>query len=199
MVLATRRHDSSEAPGYLQGKFLIATLGVGGSFSHSVIFVVSHSSEGAMGIIINRPLDDVAYGDVYEQLGLEGDRLSAAKDPVHFGGPVETNRGFVLYKPKDSDAYPDSIVIQEGIAVSASAKLLEAIAHGEGPSEHMLTVGYAGWGPGQIEQEIEENSWIVAPDIADLVFDEDHESKWQRAAFSLGVDPARLSTVAGHA
>lgn len=196
--MATRRTAAPEE-GYFQGKFLIATPSVGGSFSHSVIFVVSHSEEGAMGIIINRPLTDVAYGDVYEQLGLEDTAREAAHAPVHFGGPVETNRGFVLYAPKDHQSYPDSIVIQDGIAVSASAKLLEAIARGEGPAQHMLTVGYAGWGAGQLEQEIEENSWIVAPDIANLVFDGDHESKWQRAAFSLGVDPMRLSMVAGHA
>jgi putative transcriptional regulator len=176
---------------------LVATPMVGGSFSHSVVLVLSHTEEGAMGLILNQPLQDVSYGDVYEQLELRG-MLREGERAVHFGGPVEMNRGFVLYPREEDQPASDAIMVGD-VAISTSTKLLEKIAAGEGPGKHMLTIGYAGWGPGQLEQEIEENSWLIVPADQKLIFDKNHDTKWERAAFSLGVDPGKLSTVVGHA
>ena len=193
--------NSEAQEGYLQGQLLVATHLVGGSFAHSVIYVLSHTAEGAMGLVLNRPLEDVHYGDVYEQLKLHGP-LHEGDRAVHFGGPVEMNRGFVLY-PADADHTfesegAESVTIGE-VSVSTSTKMLERIAEGSGPKKHILTIGYAGWEAGQLERELEENSWLTVPASLPLIFDRDHETKWERAAFSLGVDIGKLSTVAGHA
>jgi putative transcriptional regulator len=184
--------------GYLKGQLLIATPLVGSpGFARSVIFMCAHDAQGAMGIIINHIIENISYKELFEQLSIERkgtlDRL-----PVHYGGPVEINRGFVIYH-FDDVPHPDTMLTVNDIAISSSLHVLREIAAGRGPKERILALGYAGWGAGQLEQEMEANSWISVPADRDLIFDADNETKWRRAAQSQGIDISKLTSDAGHA
>ena len=165
-------------------------------FSHSVIFVCAHSEDGAMGIVVNRPLTTPSFADLLGQLGVEP---SPPARGIHLGsgGPVDNARGFVLHT---SDWTGDgSLKVDDQLALTASLDILKAIASGGGPEKGLLALGYAGWGPGQLDAEIQQNTWLTAPADLDLLFDDSHETKWRRALAKLRVDPLLLSPVAGRA
>lgn len=187
------QHDAA----YLEGKLLIATPIVQEScFSRSVIYLCSHSQSGAMGVIVNYPVENIRIHDIYEQLELETGTHSQSM-AVHFGGPVDSSRGFVLHT---SDYMVEgSAQHSEGIALTSNISILRESARGQGPAKGILMLGYAGWAAGQLESEIEQGSWIVVPATKGLVFDTENDMKWNLSAASLGVDLARLSYVVGHA
>ena len=183
--------------GSLAGHLLVATPVIeDGCFARSVIYICSHNSDGAMGLIINYPVENVGMSEVYEQLSIPTSARSREL-PIHFGGPVEAGRGFMIH----SNDYqsPESLIEQEGMSVSASAAVLYSLAEGKGPEKGILTLGYAGWAPGQLETEIEGGSWIVVPARASLVFAEENDMKWNLAIGDLGIDMGHFSTTVGHA
>jgi putative transcriptional regulator len=196
---------SDRSSGYLDGQFLLAMPGMADQrFARAVIYICAHSAEGAMGLIINHPARKVTFPDLLLQLELmkpeELIRLPtpAEKLQVLKGGPVETGRGFVLHS---SDFFIDNstLTIDESVSLTATVDILRAIAQGHGPQQAMLALGYAGWSPGQLEGEIQQNGWLHVPADPGLLFDRDLESKWARAIRLLGIDPAMLSGEAGHA
>ena len=196
---------SDRSPGYLDGQFLLAMPGMADQrFARSVVYICAHSSEGAMGLIINQPARKITFPDLLEQLELlEPDELIRLPDPagkmqVLKGGPVETGRGFVLHS---SDFFIDNstLTIDGSVSLTATVDILRAIARGHGPQQAVLALGYAGWSPGQLEEEIQQNGWLNVPADPALLFDRDVESKWGRAIRLLGIDPAMLSGEAGHA
>jgi putative transcriptional regulator len=166
-------------------------------FARSVVYMCAHSEDaGAMGLVINKPLGSLTMAELFAQLEIQAPRGNAPR-PVHFGGPVEAGRGFVLHTADYREEA--SLVVAGNIAVTATLEILRAIGKGEGPKRSLLALGYAGWGPGQLDAEIQANGWLsVAADDA-LVFDADLDGKWQRALGKLGVDLTMLSTDAGHA
>lgn len=183
--------------GSLKGRLLVATPVIQEScFAKSVVYVCAHNEAGAMGVIINYPVENLAIADIFEQLEIEP-TAHTRQLPVHFGGPVDSNRGFVLH----SDDYKaeGSIVGENGIVLTSNMSILRDVAQGAGPQEGLLTLGYAGWGAGQLETEIEQGSWIAAPANRKLVFETDNDLKWHLSAASLGVDLTRLSSIVGHA
>lgn len=182
----------------LTGKLLIAMPGMGDMrFEHSVVFLCSHGDEGAMGLIVNKPAEDVKLAHLLKQLEIEP--ASSDQDmPVHFGGPVENARGFVLHSPEYVSSL-QSMEISDVFSMTATLDILEDIAIGSGPDRALMMLGYAGWGPGQLESEIAMNGWLTADAEAGLVFDVPDSEKWSAALHSLGVDPLTLSACAGHA
>ncbi|EAQ36741.1 hypothetical protein NB311A_15777 [Nitrobacter sp. Nb-311A] len=197
----TETHDRS----YLDGQLLIAMPVMEDErFARSVIYVCAHSSEGAMGIILNRPAGSVDFTDLLVQLNIikRTDRIklpeTAETMKVMKGGPVETGRGFVLHS---SDFFIEdaTLPIDEGICLTATLDILEAIAKGAGPKHAILALGYAGWAPGQLETEIQDNGWLHCPADQDLIFGRDIEDKYIRALHKIGIDPGMLSNESGHA
>jgi len=166
-------------------------------FARSVVYVCAHSDdEGAMGLVVNKLLASLTMDELFTHLKLEPSNLERAR-PVHFGGPVEPGRGFVLHT---ADYREDAtLVIGDGFAVTATLDILRAIGKGEGPQHSLLALGYAGWAPGQLDAEMQANGWLSVIADTDLIFDSDFEAKWQRALGKLGVDLTLLSTEAGHA
>ena len=181
----------------LGGKLLVAMPGMGDPrFEHSVVAMCSHTPEGAMGLIVNKPLPAPDLGDLLGQIGIAAPRSDRKAAPLYFGGPVETGRGFVLHS---ADWFAATMPVGEGLAMTATRDILEEWAAGRGPAQALLMLGYAGWGPGQIEQEILDNGWLVAEGNAALALDGDHATKWTRALGTMGIDPRTLSAAAGHA
>ncbi len=189
--------DARSREGYLAGQMLVATPVIdSGCFQKAVVYVFAHNAEGAMGLIVNQPLELVNYSSLLEGMDLPID-VAARELPVFFGGPVERSRGFVLHS---SDYQRDFTLFSNGeLAVTASSAILSDISKGRGPRKASLIVGYAGWTPGQLEAEIEQNSWISVPATSSLMFDTENELKWATAGESLGVNMALLSTTVGHA
>src|SRR4029079_4505130 len=191
--------------GYLDGHFLIAMPGMADDrFARSVVYICAHSSEGAMGITINRAAPQITFRELLVQLDIipKGDEIRlpepVKKMAVHRGGPVETGRGFVLHSA-DYFIENSTLPIDEHVCLTATLEILKAIAFGNGPESALLALGYAGWGPGQLESEIQANGWLHCPATPELIFDADLEAKYGRVMSSIGVDPARLSGEAGHA
>jgi len=186
----------------LTGHFLIAMPAMTDPFfSKSVTFICTHNQDGAMGVMINRPTD-LTYELLFEKINVELLNISVADIPVLYGGPVQTERGFVLHIP--AGEWESTMTIAENTALTTSKDILESVAIGCGPSKMLLTLGYAGWTPGQLEQEIKDNSWlsVQAQDIETLhkiLFELDFNDKLTATMALLGVDPAMLSDVAGHA
>lgn len=182
----------------LTGKFLIAMPGMGDPrFEHSVVAVCAHSPEGAMGLIVNKPLPAPGMSDLLEQLGIAVTASDAgAPAPILFGGPVETGRGFVLHS---TDWEGATMPVSTGLAMTATRDILEDIAAGRGPAQSLLALGYAGWGPGQLEAEILDNGWLISDSDPGLALGADHATKWARAIKAMGIDPRSLSAAAGHA
>jgi putative transcriptional regulator len=166
-------------------------------FARSVIYMCAHSEEaGAMGLVVNKPLESLTFEELLDHLKLEPARLNRPR-PVHFGGPVDPGRGFVLHT---ADYHEDATLnIGSEFAVTATLDILRAIGSGGGPQKSLLALGYAGWAPGQLDAEIQANGWLSVAADPDLVFDADFDSKWQRALAKLGIDLSALSTDAGHA
>ena len=181
----------------LTGQLLVAMPSMADPrFARSVIYLCAHSAEGAMGLVVNRLIESLTFPSLLQQLGIEpGPDLGST--PVHFGGPVESSRGFVLHS---IDYMQDStLVIDENIALTATIDVLKAIAGGQGPQRRVLALGYAGWAAGQLDAEIQANGWLLAPADEDLVFGTDNGAKWGRAIANLGIDLSLLSSEAGHA
>lgn len=191
--------------GYLDGQLLVAMPTMADPrFERSVIYLCAHSAEGAMGIIINRPKTDISFPELLRQLDIieEEDeiRLPPKVDamPVHTGGPVETGRGFVLHSA-DWFVENSTLSIDAGICLTATLDILRAIAKGDGPSSALLALGYAGWGPEQLESEIQANGWLHCAAEMGIVFGDDNETKYDRALRAIGIDPVQLASEAGHA
>lgn len=177
--------------------FLIAMPGLGDpNFSRTVTLICEHSEEGAMGIVINRPMD-LSLRDILGQMEIEARAGKQIEMPVFYGGPVHSNRGFILHEPIGE--WESTLPVTATLGVSTSRDILQAIARGEGPRNALLVLGYAGWGAGQLEREIGENAWLSGPATREILFDTPAEARWQAAAGVLGVDVAKLSAQAGHA
>jgi putative transcriptional regulator len=187
----------TESHRHLAGMLLVAMPGMEDPrFSRSVVYICAHSAEGAMGLVVNQAAGQVSFPAVIGQLGIEADER-CGDTPVHVGGPVQPSRGFVLHS---ADYVQEStLVIDDLFALTATVDVLRAIAEGAGPERRVLALGYAGWAAGQLDAEIQSNGWLVAPADPDIVFDRDNGSKWLRAMHAIGVDPAVLSSTAGHA
>jgi putative transcriptional regulator len=182
----------------LDGKLLVAMPGMGDPrFEKSVILICAHSAEGAMGLIINRPARDLTFGNLLDQLSIP--RVPEGRDiRIHSGGPVERGRGFVLHSP-DYTGGPATMRIGSEYGMTATLDILEALARGDGPARALLALGYSGWGPGQLEDEIRANGWLIADAAEDLVFSADDAGKWVGALRAMGIDPLMLSAAAGRA
>jgi len=184
---------------FLNGRLLIAMPGIDDPrFERTVLLVCRHSSEQAMAIAVNRPIDGVTVPTLLERLGINSE-IRLPDDPVLLGGPVERERGHVLHS--DDYASPGStMVVGDGVALTATREVLDAMgSQTRRPRHALLALGYAGWGPGQLEREIQENVWLTCDPDEELVFGQDHEWKWSRALAKLGVSAAQLSTQAGTA
>lgn len=165
-------------------------------FERSVICMCAHNHEGAMGIVINKTLDSIDFRELLGELDIPaGD--SASDVTVHFGGPVENQRGFVLHSPEYR--HSDTLMVEDKLGLTATMDVLRALARGDGPENAILALGYAGWGPGQLESEIQENAWLSVPYDDAIVFGAANEDKWERAFNSIGVDLSVLSGTAGRA
>jgi putative transcriptional regulator len=191
--------------GYLDGQMLIAMPSMRDErFVRSVIYICAHSSEGAMGIVVNQPAPNIRFSELLVQLEVIPAAELIQLPPragivkVLKGGPVETGRGFVLHSA-DFFIENSTLPIDEGICLTATLDILKAIARGKGPASAVLALGYAGWAPGQLENEIQENGWLHCPADAELIFGEDIDGKYGRALRKIGIDPGKLSSEAGHA
>lgn len=182
---------------YLAGQLLIAMPGMRDPrFQKTVIYMCAHNADGAMGLVINRALESLSFPDLLEQLGIDSSGVGKQIN-VHFGGPVESGRGFVLHSP---DYVQDAtMVVDHDVALTATVDILKAIAGGTGPRQSLLALGYAGWGPGQLDSEIRSNGWLHVAADNDLVFGPNLDAKWGRAMSKIGVNPLMLSDDAGHA
>lgn len=182
----------------LAGQILIAMPGMADPrFDHSVILLCAHSDEGAMGLIVNKPLDDMRFSDLLDQLSIP--RAPKGRDiRVHMGGPVERARGFVLHSA-DWATGKATLAVPGGFAMTSTLDILEALARGGGPTDALLALGYSGWGPGQLESEIARNDWLTASVPKGLIFGDRDNAKWAAALGAMGVDALTLSAVAGRA
>jgi len=182
----------------LDGKLLVAMPGMGDPrFEKSVILICAHSDDGAMGLIINRPAPDLSFSGLLDQLDIP--RGPMGRDiHVHYGGPVERGRGFVLHS-RDYRGGPATMRIDGRFGMTATLDILEALAAGDGPAQALLALGYSGWGPGQLEAEILDNGWLIADAAEDVVFSADDAGKWAAVLRRMGVDPVKLSGAAGRA
>jgi putative transcriptional regulator len=190
---------------FLDGQMLIAMPGMSDPrFDRSVIFMCAHSDNGAMGIIVNKRAPMISFGELLDRLDIlpQESRIRLPDDVqsmlVQFGGPVEPGRGFVLHT-SDYFSADTSLPIDERVALTATLDILRAIAGGQGPRRSLLALGYAGWAPGQLEDEIQRNGWLSCTADEDLLFSPDLDSKYLNALHKIGVDPAMLSGEAGHA
>ncbi len=181
----------------LAGHFLVSTPQLQDDFfSHSVVYMCTHNREGAMGFIVNAPIDRIAIEDVLEQLQI-AQRIGDRNLPIMFGGPVEAHRGFVIH---DGEFLQESALIaRDGITVTANSAVLTGWINGEFTAKAMLALGYAGWSSGQLESEIEQGSWVSIPATRQLIFDTPCENRWDIAIASLGFDMGNFSHTAGHA
>lgn len=181
----------------IAGKLLVAMPGIGDPrFEHSVIMMCSHDAEHAMGVIVNKPRDEITVSDVLDHLGLEP--ATGGGRAVLDGGPVRPDRGFVLHS-EDFTAREGTQDVAPGIRLTATRDVLEAVAHHGPPQRYVLALGCSSWGAGQLEDELKRNAWLVI-DVDDaIVFGDEHDDKWTRAIRSLGFDPAQLISGQGHA
>lgn len=166
------------------------------NFITTVTLICEHNDEGALGIVINRPLT-LKLGGLFEQLDLTDPDPDAAAGPVLLGGPVGPERGFVLHGPEQT--YENSIIVSNELRLTLSRDILDAMAAGAGPAKTLVALGYAGWQAGQLEYEMLENSWLSVPATTDIVFDTPFSERWSKAAQVLGIDISRISPDAGHA
>ena len=185
----------------LTNHFLIAMPGMeGDTFAGTVIYLCEHTEKGALGLVINKPID-IKLKNLFEKVELTLDRDDLAEAPVYFGGPVQTERGFVLHEPLGDDSvhYNSSLQIPGGLEMTTSKDVLEALSNGAGPKKVLVTLGYSGWGAGQLEEEMKRNSWINVSAAPEIIFDTPVEQRYDKALSLLGIDPRMLSQEAGHA
>jgi len=182
----------------LSGKMLIAMPAMGDPrFEKTLIYLCAHSDDGALGLVVNRRVDEVSQGDLFDQLKLDASPDAATRH-VHYGGPVETGRGFVLHS---SDYHVDeaTLEVDDQVSMTATVDVLKALAAGNGPRHAMIALGYAGWGGGQLEGELQRNGWLTCDSDEDLIFGLNDDDKWAAALAKLGVDPTWLSAEGGSA
>jgi putative transcriptional regulator len=188
----------------LADSFLIAMPGMlDPHFAGSVVYVCEHSDKGALGLVINRPTD-LTLNILFERIDLKLEIAPLMESPVFFGGPVQTERGFVLHEPQDGEGgfattYSSSLQIPGGLAMTTSKDVLEALANGAGPKKILVTLGYSGWGAGQLEDEMSRNGWINVGAEPGIIFDTPVEQRYDKALSLLGIDVGMLSQEAGHA
>jgi putative transcriptional regulator len=189
----------------LTNQFLIAMPGMAdGTFAGSVVYLCEHTEKGALGLVINKPID-IKLKNLFEKVELTLDREDLAEEPVFFGGPVQTERGFVLHEPLGGSGdgegghYNSTLQIPGGLEMTTSKDVLEALSHGAGPKKVLVTLGYSGWGAGQLEDEIGRNGWLTVDAEPGIIFDTPVEQRYERALSLLGIDPRMLSQEAGHA
>jgi len=193
--LGTMENSDTE----LVGKLLIAMPDMADPrFAKTVIYMCAHSDEGSMGLIVNKPQSKVGFAKLLDQLEIPMTQGSVPDVAVHFGGPVEQQRGFVLHSP-DYEVAEGTLHVDEEFRMTATLKVLEDIAKGDGPAVSMLALGYAGWGPGQLTYEISQNGWLTCAPCKEIVFGKNHDGKWREALKSMGIDPLLLSSTAGRA
>ncbi len=165
-------------------------------FERSVIYLCAHTADGAMGLVVNKLIDSLSFPDLLGQLGIESSDIDD-QIRVHFGGPVEAARGFVLHS---TDYVHDAtMVVNDHFALTATVDVLKAMAKGQGPRQSLLALGYAGWAPGQLDSEIQANGWLTVPADEQLVFLSEIESRWENSVKRIGVDLSKLSGDVGHA
>ena len=192
-----KAHDPSD-PSQIEGKLLIAMPGMGDPrFDKSVIFMCAHSPDGALGLIVNKPTPELNFAKLLKQLNIDVPDVSRDVS-VHFGGPVESGRGFVLHSG-DFVSDISTLQVSEDFGMTATLDVMEALAGDGAPRDALLALGYAGWGPGQLEAEILQNGWLTCDATRALVFQEPDETKWTAALATLGVDALVLSADAGRA
>jgi putative transcriptional regulator len=199
---------ASDSATNLTNQFLIAMPGMADdNFAGSVVYLCEHTERGALGLVINKP-SDIKLGRLFEKVDLPLDREELAEQPVYIGGPVQTERGFVLHERGEDDAadidadgatYTSSLRIPGGMAMTTSKDVLEALASGAGPKRVLVTLGYAGWSAGQLEDEIARNGWITVDAQPEVIFETPIEQRYDKALSLLGIDPRMLSSEAGHA
>ena len=185
-------------------QFLIAMPSLrDGTFAGTVIYLCEHTEKGALGLVINKPID-IKLKNLFEKVELSLDRADLAETPVYFGGPVQTERGFVLHErlggnEGEGGHYNSSLQIPGGLEMTTSKDVLEALSHGAGPKKILVTLGYSGWGAGQLEDELGRNGWLTVDAQPEVIFDTPIEQRYDRALSLLGFDPRMLSQEAGHA
>jgi putative transcriptional regulator len=194
----------ARAPVNFTNQFLIAMPSLReGTFAGTVVYLCEHTDKGALGLVINKPID-ITLKNLFEKVELSLDRPDLAESPVYFGGPVQTERGFVLHESLDGDDgegghYNSSLRIPGGLEMTTSKDVLEALSNGAGPKKVLVTLGYSGWGAGQLEDEMSRNGWINVSAERDIIFDTPVEQRYDKALSLLGIDAGMLSGEAGHA
>jgi len=185
----------------LTNQFLIAMPGMADeNFEGSVIYLCEHNEKGALGLVINKPID-IKLKNLFEKVELKLDRHELGEQPVYFGGPVQTERGFVLHDKRGEGvaAYNSTLSIPGGLDLTTSKDVLEALAEGAGPARVLVTLGYSGWRAGQLEEELGRNGWLTVDADPAVIFDTPVDQRYHRAVGLLGIDPRMLSQEAGHA
>ena len=198
--------DDLKEPSSLEGQFLVAMPGLKGPFfERSVVYLCSHSEDGAMGLVVNQISDQITFPDLLKQVNILADddepiNLPSPARSMHVlsGGPVDQGRGFVLHSD-DYKLESSTLPVSNNICLTATVEILRALAEGRGPSAALLTLGYAGWSPGQLEDELQSNSWLTCNADSSLLFDCAPENRYDRSLALMGIDPVMLSTEAGHA
>ena len=190
-------------PSYFANQFLLAMPGMqDDNFAGSVVYLLEHTDKGAMGLVINRPTD-IVLPTLFEKIELKLEITPLLDQPVYFGGPVQVERGFVLHPSDPFEKYSSSLIITDGLSMTTSKDILEAVAKGAGPQKFIMTLGYAGWGAGQLEEEISLNGWInvtlPSTEMSTIIFDTPYAQRYQKAMQILGFDPLSLSGEVGHA
>ena len=185
----------------LTNQFLIAMPGMADeAFAGTVVYLCEHNDNGALGLVINRPIS-LTLGHLFEKVELSPPDDELAAKPVYYGGPVQTDRGFVLHEPLDEAGghYNATLAVPGGLEMTTSRDVLEALSNGAGPKRLLVTLGYSGWAAGQLEEEIGRNGWLTVDAAPEIIFDTPVEQRYERALALLGVDPRMLSAAAGHA
>ncbi len=186
---------------YLSGHFLIAMPAMQDpNFTKTVTYICEHSDQGALGIVINRPLG-MDLGAIFDQLSLDSTDAALARQPVLLGGPVHQERGFVLHEPDQAgdQEFDATVAVTDAIRVTTSQDILAAMARGQGPRRSLVALGYAGWGAGQLEHELVQNAWLSVPASPRIIFDTPFDQRWRESARLLGIDLNTISHQAGHA
>ena len=193
----------TEDVSHLANQLLIAMPGMlDDQFAGTVVYVCEHNPQGAMGLVVNRPTN-LELKDLFDRIELKLEITPLEKQPVYLGGPVQTERGFVLHPQADDIRYSSSLTVPGGLAMTTSKDVLEAVSTGHGPEQFLMTLGYAGWSAGQLEDEISKNGWLNVStnldDIKKIIFETPYEQRYEKVMNIIGIDPSHLSGDVGHA
>jgi putative transcriptional regulator len=193
----------TEEVAHLANQLLIAMPGMmDDQFAGTVVYVCEHNPQGAMGLVVNRPTN-LELKDLFDRIELKLEIAPLEKQPVYLGGPVQTERGFVLHPQADDIRYSSSLTVPGGLAMTTSKDVLEAVSTGQGPEQFLMTLGYAGWSAGQLEDEISKNGWLNVStnldDIKKIIFETPYEQRYEKVMNIIGIDPSHLSGDVGHA